>query len=587
MTGAGGKPGGAKVVEEASAEGELPGGVLTRGAVGKPGGIGVGAAGAPAIRCTNGWSGTEVERAAGTVGGAWTGAPRRGVASAGGVVRGAPRGERRGVGVGAGEVAGMRWIGGVAESAEVGRAGATGDVEVAGPVAPVLTVEAAAVGEAAGVVMVAGFGRAAGTEVLGAEGVGATELGCGDAGFGAAGGACGAVDETGRADSGAPRPGRGRGVVRAVLRWTDGRGAVGEVGVVADSGPGGVEAGEAGVGEVAGAVVADGGPDGVAGPVWSAWDETDAADEGDAGDPGAGLAIRWIGRPGGGAGEAAAGGTPGVGGGAGAEVPAGPAGFCSTGVGLPPGASAVRCTGVGVVLGAAGFRRTGVAEPSAVGAGSGDVDRCTEGGEVLGGTAELVSAMREAEIGGVVGAGTGAVVRLTSVGETDPVAARRWTTGSAAVDSGTEGTAGGAGSTRGASTGVVPPSPGARCTTASVTGPTEGTVGAGPAERTARSLSAEGAADPPVSAGPPAAFAPEAVGPAEARGATGSVRRCTAVAPVRALVRDCGGRDGEAAGTFRTRRPDAGGDTTGAALGPAGTARVGAAAAEGPAAAIR
>ncbi|MFJ4787092.1 hypothetical protein [Streptomyces sp. NPDC088794] len=459
---------------------------------------------------------------------------------------------------------------------------------MAGPVAPVLTVEAAGPGEATGVVMVAGVGRAAGTGVLGAGGVGATELGCGDAGFGAAGGACGAVDGAGRADNGAPRPGRGRGGVRAVLRWTDGRGAVGEVSVVADLGSGGAGAVEAGVGGVAGR-----GLDGVAGPVWSAWVEADAADEGDAGDPGAGLAIRWIGRPGGGAGEEVAGVTPGVGGGAGAAVPAGPAGVCGTGVGPPPGAFALRCTGVGVVLGAAGFCRTGVAEPSAVGAGSGDVDRCTEGGEVLGGTGELVSAMREAEIGGVVGPGLGVVVRLTSVGETDPLATRRWTTGSAAVESGTEGTAGGAGSTRGASTGVMLLSPGARCTTASVTGPTEGIVVAGPAERTARSLSAEVAADPPGSAvrPPPVlldVLAPDAVGPAEARGATGNVRRCTAVELVRALVKDCGVRDGDVAvGTFRTRRPDAGGDTTGAALGPAGTARVGAAAAEGPAAATR
>ncbi|MFJ6083171.1 hypothetical protein ACIQI8_17415 [Streptomyces sp. NPDC092369] len=237
--------------------------------------------------------------------------------------------------------------------------------------------------------------------------------------------------------------------------------------------------------------------------------------------------------------------------------------------------------------GAAGFCRTGVPEPSAVGAGPGEADRCTAGGEVLGGTGELVSAMREAETGGVVGEGPGVAVRLTSVGESEPVAARRWTTGSVSVESGSEGTAGGAASTRGAPTGVVPLSPGARCTTASATGPTGGAVGAGSVERTARSLSAEGAADPPVSAVPPAAFAPEAMGPAEVRAATGSVRRCTAVAPVRALVRDCGGRDGDAAGTFRTRRPDAGGDTTGAALGPAGTARVGAATAEGPAAATR
>ncbi|MFJ6083172.1 hypothetical protein ACIQI8_17420 [Streptomyces sp. NPDC092369] len=165
--------------------------------------------------------------------------------------------------MGVGEVAGVRWMGGVAEPAGVGRAGATGDVEVAGPVGavvPVRTVEAAGVGEATGVAMVVGVGRVAGTEVLGAGAAGAAELVRGDAGFGTAGGDCGAVDERGCADSGAPRPGRGRGVVRAVLRWTDGRGAAGEVGAVADLGPGGAGAGGAGVGGagvggVAGAVV--------------------------------------------------------------------------------------------------------------------------------------------------------------------------------------------------------------------------------------------------------------------------------------------------------------------------------------------
>ncbi|MDH6219241.1 hypothetical protein [Streptomyces pseudovenezuelae] len=240
---------------------------------------------------------------------------------------------------------------------------------------------------------------------------------------------------------------------------------------------------------------------------------------------------------------------------------------------MPLGAAVVRCTGVG-------------AEPEGA-------DGCCTGGEVRGGTGELASAVaRGGCAGAAVGVGPGLVVRPTSDGEDDPVAVRRWTTGGVSVGPEAEGTTPGASSIRGASTGVEPLSPGARCTTTSATSPTERAVGAEPVERPARSLSAEGAADPPVSAVPPpvppaAAFAPDAAGPAEARGATGNVRRCTAAAPVRALVRDCGGRDGEAAGMFLTRRPDAGGGITGAALGPAGTARVGAATAEGPTAATR
>lgn len=252
---------------------------------------------------------------------------------------------------------------------------------------------------------------------------------------------------------------------------------------------------------------------------------------------------------------------------------------------MPLGAAGVRCTGVG-------------AEPEGV-------DGCRTGGEVRGGTGELASAVAPGGCAGAaVGVGPGVVVRLTSDGEDDPVAARRWTTGGVAVGSEAEGTVG-ASSMRGAPTGVGPLVPGVRWTVTSTAEPTDATVGpagtvvgvpafgAEPAERPARSLSAEAAADPPASAVPPpppvllAAFAPDAAGLAEARGATGSVRRCTAVAPVWALVRDCGGRDGEAAGMFLTRRPDAGGDTTGAALGPAGTARVGAATAEGPTVATR